>query len=852
MNNRKPFLVLSLLAFTIFLWPNFASAKYKMVSPGFYSTPYQMVASGTDFYVAGGDGQNYTVLEKHGSGAWTLATSSSIYFRKPFISGDTAFITANDNGFSQDYVYHKDSPGSPWVLTPINFSSGMLAGLTFRNGIGFAASYGGDILISTSSMDSWSVVTSTGDTFDVWDFHKIFDPYFGDENHQIALGENHFYSLNGAGNNWEAFNIPTLSANDYISDFVFDGFTSGWVTVNNHNSTDGRIFYTADGVSWTQVYSSSTLEFKSIQRINNQVVALANKYGGSTVNLVSIQATSTSAISSSSTWNLIGEYKPFDNSSLNGASLYPDGSGYFWRSNTLIGKTVDSGAAWSFPFNQQSFSVEDLSFLDNNTGYSVSGYNSGNTVLSGEVHRTVDGGNTWSKIYSTSTADINSVYATGTDIWIGGLRDIGGGTGGFIGYSHDSGQSWSQMAAGYYSNIDGLRFFSTSTGIYITHSGIKKTINGGQSWATVYGAGIKGISFPSDSTGYAVKLAGGMLKTTNNGDTWTSLNNTNAFSLLSTYFTDDNTGFAVGTVGTIIKTIDGGATWSATTSPICPNCTFNSVKFSSPINGRIIGEDTNNKTWILSTFDGGYSWQGEIMGSSNISGYYQPNSAFLSMAAKPNGDFFLGGYNGLLVHYDTTVGITNPTIDIPEGNTITFDVGRDNTSGNLAVNYQISGLDASNTNDPLTSYVSIANGNSAGSAYISTLDNHIVEANKPFTVSLLPGEYMIDPLTYFNNSNLLNINTANLVVSPLSSQVTEGGATSTISVSLHSMPSGAGQVTVSLTPTSTMGYLLSTSSMLFDNTNWNIPQTTTVSAIDDQVVNGTRYATITIAVATST
>ncbi|MCX6795119.1 MAG: hypothetical protein NT165_00045, partial [Candidatus Falkowbacteria bacterium] len=47
-------------------------------------------------------------------------------------------------------------------------------------------------------------------------------------------------------------------------------------------------------------------------------------------------------------------------------------------------------------------------------------------------------------------------------------------------------------------------------------------------------------------------------------------------------------------------------------------------------------------------------------------------------------------------------------------------------------------------------------------------------------------------------------------------------------------------------------YLLSTSSMLFDNTNWNIPQTTTVSAIDDQVVNGTRYATITIAVATST
>ena len=855
MINRKRGAILALLIFSLFLVPNFASAKYKLINPGLFTSIDQFAASGTDFYALSYTSSNGTDLfEKHGNGAWALATSSALILQKPFIDGTKVYIPATNIDYSQSYLLTKDSAVSPWVLTPLGsfFSNHDLMGVFFRNGIGYGTTGDGFIMISTSTPDSWSLATSTGDSFfSGMQNYQTFNSA-GDQTNQIIRSDNNnFYYTHDGGVTWQSFSGPALvsngSENDYISNFVFDNSNAGWVTVSsNHGIAHGKIFYTPDGVNWTKVYDANTpyMEFHAIQNVGNNIVAVANKYGGALTDTVAIEATSTTATSSSTVWNTISDYQPNDNNSLNGVDLKADGTGYFYRESSLIGATTDGANTWSFPFNSQQLDIKDISFIDNNTGYSVGGFNQGNAILHGEAYKTTDGGNTWNQIYATSTNDLWAVYATGTDVWVSGDN-------GFINHSSDGGQTWSQSVTGYYSDINALYFSSTSTGLYSAYSKIAKTTDGGQTWNQVLNYGPNDFQFPSSAIGYAVGASGGIKKTSNGGDNWVSQTSGTTSKLNSVYFVDNNTGWAVGVNGTIVSTTNGGANWTATTSAICPSCTFTNVAFSSPTNGRIIGLGGSSGREILRTFDGGVTWQGDAVSASNTVNY---DNAwvydFFGLAAKPNGDFFFGGNDGLLLDYDATVGITASPSSFPEGSSTSFTFDRGTTIGATTINYQINGLNSSNTSDSLIFSTTIPDGSQYQTVNIGTLDNHIAEADKPFNVSVLPGEYAINPsATTTVDSFLLNTDVASIVATPVVS-VTEGGATGTLAVVLTSQPTGS--VTLSLDNASSTDYTLGTTTLSFDNTNWNVPQNVDVLAVDDQVYNGTRHGTTTISVATST
>ncbi|MCU0463285.1 MAG: hypothetical protein MUF38_01815 [Anaerolineae bacterium] len=75
--------------------------------------------------------------------------------------------------------------------------------------------------------------------------------------------------------------------------------------------------------------------------------------------------------------------------------------------------------------------------------------------------------------------------------------------------------------------------------------------------------------------------------------------------------------------------------------------------------------------------------------------------------------------------------------------------------------------------------------------------------------------------------------------SPLS--VTEGGATDTYTVVLNELPTG--DVTITLTPGTQI--TVGSSTLTFTTANWNAPQTVTVTAVNDTVVEGVHSATIT-------
>jgi photosystem II stability/assembly factor-like uncharacterized protein len=177
---------------------------------------------------------------------------------------------------------------------------------------------------------------------------------------------------------------------------------------------------------------------------------------------------------------------------------------------------------------------------------------------------------------------------------------------------------------------------------------------------------IVSFSFPTAHTGYVVTSNSDILKTTNDGQTWTKIYDSAAQPPLASYFFNDitfvneTTGYAVGTrfFGgdyLIIKTTDGGLTWgqpTITASNVALS-TWRSVQFITPQYGFVVGE---GGLWAKTT-DGGATWLDRILPDRTDLRYVQFVNAF---------EGFILSRGGVL--YKTTDGgisWTKPTLPEP-------------------------------------------------------------------------------------------------------------------------------------------------------------------------------------------
>jgi hypothetical protein len=93
--------------------------------------------------------------------------------------------------------------------------------------------------------------------------------------------------------------------------------------------------------------------------------------------------------------------------------------------------------------------------------------------------------------------------------------------------------------------------------------------------------------------------------------------------------------------------------------------------------------------------------------------------------------------------------------------------------------------------------------------------------------------------------------TAGITVTPTSGlTTTEAAGTATFTVVLNSQPTA--NVIVGLTSSNTNEGIVSPASLTFTSANWNVPQTVTVTGVNDLVVDGSVAYTIVTAAATST
>lgn len=127
-------------------------------------------------------------------------------------------------------------------------------------------------------------------------------------------------------------------------------------------------------------------------------------------------------------------------------------------------------------------------------------------------------------------------------------------------------------------------------------------------------ASLRGITVVDSKTIWISGTAGTVMRSTDAGNTWTTVNPPNATDLdfRDVEAFDANTAYAMSsgpsTKSRIFKTIDGGKTWKQQFITFDPKYFFDCIAFWNPDHGLAIGDPIGNHFSLLETHDGGTHW----------------------------------------------------------------------------------------------------------------------------------------------------------------------------------------------------------------------------------------------------
>lgn len=155
---------------------------------------------------------------------------------------------------------------------------------------------------------------------------------------------------------------------------------------------------------------------------------------------------------------------------------------------------------------------------------------------------------------------------------------------------------------------------------------IIKTTDNGNSW-TVLNTGeiffsLYTVSFPDELTGYAAG-EGIILKTSDGGQTWTKLGGVwLGINFHSSYFFNKDLGFIGGTGGTILKTTNGGTTWDTLNTNL-KGATFKAITLFDENTGYAV-----TSQGLVKTTDGGLNWKIKAQGQLSNMSIIDKNTGF--------------------------------------------------------------------------------------------------------------------------------------------------------------------------------------------------------------------------------
>lgn len=144
---------------------------------------------------------------------------------------------------------------------------------------------------------------------------------------------------------------------------------------------------------------------------------------------------------------------------------------------------------------------------------------------------------------------------------------------------------------------------------------IMKSTNQGHSWSIlqqITTLNINDIEFRGKNQGFAACDSGLILLTNDGGQSWTSIQTPTFNDLHAVSFSDSSELTAVGTHNTILRSTDAGNSWELLSSPVVAS--YYDVSFPDKKRGIIVGRNSDDKAVILHSTDAGTSWQITVYG----------------------------------------------------------------------------------------------------------------------------------------------------------------------------------------------------------------------------------------------
>ncbi len=162
-------------------------------------------------------------------------------------------------------------------------------------------------------------------------------------------------------------------------------------------------------------------------------------------------------------------------------------------------------------------------------------------------------------------------------------------------------------------------------------------------------AQLRGVSAVSAKVAWASGGNGTYLRTTDGGQTWLNGTVPDASSLdfRDVEAIDADTAYLLATAGKIYKTVDGGRHWSLQYDNTSAGVFLDSLAFWDPKNGVALGDPINDSFLLLTTSDGGATWN--QIPSKNIPPAIKGEAAFaasgtcIAVEGKNNVWFVTGG-----------------------------------------------------------------------------------------------------------------------------------------------------------------------------------------------------------------
>ena len=410
----------------------------------------------------------------------------------------------------------------------------------------------------------------------------------GDQNTGWAVSQlGNVYKTTDAGVTWTTLTLPAFAAGKALRGICAVDANTVWVSGSGGSgATNVSLIYKSidGGATWTQIWTTANIP--------------SALFGLNTSGTTTFYTTLYSIF-------FLDANNGYVVGGLGSVPIVNGGGG-------KIAKTTDGGATWTVT----TFASTNESFRTVSFANPLNGWVAGNTGagLSGSCTRTTDGGITWqpmvpvtgsTTITSIFGYDANKVYACNQ-------------TNNKISKSSDGGVTWSDITVGigFYGG-----FAKNGADLILVGSNgqIFKSIDFGTTWDLRSGGlafGINDLHFIDANNGWAACATGKIMKTTNGGLNWTTVQTPNTVTTLqSVFFTDINNGFTVGTTlagsPPAFRSTDGGNTWTVVALPSGLVSQFD-VYFPSSSIGYSVGVSGS----ISKTIDGGATWVGQASGST--------------------------------------------------------------------------------------------------------------------------------------------------------------------------------------------------------------------------------------------